>query len=109
MADMGEDREALLRREYVGQTARIHWHDLQTWYARGCVINVGGELDLVEIAVQLGLDNTALFEQLISEGKVEPVDEQQALAWYETNPELWAVVAPPWVLVQLRTGQAPVA
>ena len=45
----------------------------------------------------------------ISEGKVEPVDEQQALAWYETNPELWAVVAPPWVLVQLRTGQAPVA
>ena len=35
MADLPEDREALLRKEYLGQTARINWHDLQTYYAHG--------------------------------------------------------------------------
>ena len=102
MADVDDSRESLLRREYLSQTACIRWHELQAWYARGCVIEVDGELDLIEIAVQLGLDNTALFEQLTAEGRVVPMSEERALAWYEANPEVWAVVAPPWVLVQQR-------
>jgi len=96
------DREALLRSEYHKQTARINWHDLQTWYARGSVISVDSSMNLVEVAVQLGMDNTARFEQWIGEAKVAPVSEEQALAWFETNRELWAVVAAPWVLVQQR-------
>ena len=96
------DRETLLRTEYHSQTARIHWQDLQTWYARGSVIRVDSAMNLVEVAVQLGLDNTTRFQQWISEGSVAPVDDEQALAWHEINQELWAVVAPPWVLVQQR-------
>lgn len=94
------DREALLRREYHGQTARIHWHDLQTYYAAGSVVNVHSDLNLVEVAVQLGLDNAGQFQRWIEAGEVAPVADDQALAWYEGNDELWAVVAPPWVLVQ---------
>ena len=100
MAEEGEDREALLRREYHGQTARIHWHDLQTHYARGSVVHVADALNLVEVAVQLGLDNTAQFQSWIEAGDVAAVNDDQALAWFETNEELWAVVAAPWVLVQ---------
>ena len=96
------DEEALLRAEYHNQTARINWHDLQTWYARGSVISVDRAMNLVEAGVQLGLDNTAQFEQWIGEGSVAPVTGEQALAWHEVNQELWAVVAPPWVLVQQR-------
>ena len=99
------DRETLLRGEYHNQTARIYWQDLQTWYARGSVICVDSAMNLVEAAVQLGLDNTALFEQWIGEGSVAPVTDEQALAWHEVNQELWAVVAPPWVLVQQRIEQ----
>lgn len=97
-----EDRESLLRREYHGQTARIQWHDLQTYYARGSIVRVSGGLDLVEVAVQLGLDNTEQFKGWIETGDVAAVPEIQALKWYESNQELWAVVAAPWVLVQLR-------
>lgn len=97
-----EDRETLLRREYHGQTARIQWHELQTYYARGAVVRVSSELDLVEVAVQLGLDNTEQFQQWITSGAVAAVKESEALAWYEANQELWAVVAAPWVLVQQR-------
>jgi len=61
MDDMPEDREALLRKEYHSQTARINWHDLQTYYAHGNAISVGSDLNLVEVAVQLGLDNTDQF------------------------------------------------
>ena len=100
MADTPDDREGLLRREYHSQTARIRWHELQTYYAHGSVVRVAARLDLVEVAVQLGLDNTARFEQWIAAGEVCPVSDEQALAWYQADAELWAVVAAPWVLVQ---------
>jgi hypothetical protein len=100
MAEAGGERAQLLRAQYHGQTARIHWHELQAAFARGSVIGVAAGLDLVEVAVQLGLDNAAQFEQWMSAGSVAPVSDDQALAWYDANQELWAVVAPPWVLVQ---------
>ncbi len=59
-------------------------------------------LDLVEVAVQLGLDNTDQFQAWIAAGEVSAVHDEQARGWYESNQELWAVVAPPWVLVQQR-------
>ena len=102
MAEAGGDRETLLRQEYHGQTARIRWHDLQTYYAHGAVVSVCADLDLVEVAVQLGMDNTGQFEQWIAEHRIAPVSDEQALGWYEANQELWAVVAAPWVLVQQR-------
>ena len=54
----------------------------------------------MEVAVQLGLDNTACFQGWIDSGEVAAVNDEQALIWYESNTELWAVVAAPWVLVQ---------
>ena len=102
MAEQPADREALLRQEYVGQTARIDWHDLQTHFASGSVVRVEVDMDLVEVAVQLGLDNTSQFEQWIADKEVGPVTDEQARQWFEANQELWAVVAAPWVLVQQR-------
>ena len=96
----GESREDFLRREYMSQTARIHWHELQTYFAGGNVVQVAAHLNLVEVAVQLGLDNSVQFESWIKAGDIAPVADEQAQAWYDLNQELWAVVAAPWVLVQ---------
>lgn len=100
MAD--PDRAGLLRREFHSQIARIPWRELQTFYAHGDVVRVDAALDLVEVAVQLGLDNSGRFEQWIAAGQVGPVSDDEALAWYEADAHLWAVVARPWVLVQQR-------
>lgn len=100
MADGGESREDLLRREYLGQTARIRWRDLQTHFARGSVVVVTAELDLVEVAVQLGLDNTEQFQRWIDGGQIAAANDDQAVLWFSENAEFWAVVAAPWVLVQ---------
>ena len=91
-----------MREEYHRQTARIHWHELQTYYAHGSVIVVSPDLSLVDVAVQLGMDNTDSFQRWIATGEVAGVSDEQALAWYEANTLLWAVVAAPWVLVQQR-------
>lgn len=100
------DKETKLRTEYHNQTARIAWHELQTYFAAGVVIDVAPELDLVEVAVQLGLDNLAQFEQWTGDKLVAPVSDEQAASWFENDVTLWAVVAAPWVLVQLRNELA---
>ncbi len=107
MADDDPGREALLRREYHGQTARIAWSELAPHFAAGKVIHVADELDLVEVAVQLGLDNVARFEVWTASGAVAPLSDTLASELANENASLWAVVAPPWVLVQ-SGGEMPI-
>ncbi len=101
-AERETERKIMLRREYHQQTACIHWHQLQTYYAHGNVICVAQELDLVEVAVQLGMDNTECFQSWIAAEQIAGVSDEQARTWYDTNRELWSVVAAPGVLVQQR-------
>lgn len=98
MADLSEDA---LRTEFHSQTAQIPWRDLQPHYARGAVVLVKPELDLVEVALQLRLDNTEQFQQWMQTGQVAGVADEQGLQLVEDDPTLWAVVVAPWVLVQL--------
>ena len=88
------------------ETSRIHWHELQTYFAKGQVVRVAPELDLLEAAVQLTADNKTQFQQWMSQGQVGDVSPDLARDWYERNAELWAVVVAPWVLVQDRSGTA---
>ncbi len=92
--------DAALRAEIHSQTARIAWHELQPHYARGAVVLVQEDVDLVEVAIHLRRDNKAQFEAWIAGGQVAGVSDEVASAWYERNPEVWAVVVAPWVLVQ---------
>ncbi|MBE0487334.1 DUF2288 domain-containing protein [Marinobacter sp.] len=87
------------------ETSRIHWHELQTYYARGQVVRVAPELDLLNVAAELTADNKAQFEQWMSKGDIGDVSPDLARAWYDRNAELWAVVIAPWVLVQDRSGE----
>lgn len=86
------------------ETSRINWHDLQVYYARGHVVKVVPELDLLDVAAELSADNKTQFERWLAEGKVGDVVPDLARHWYDENTELWAVVIAPWVLVQDRSG-----
>lgn len=86
------------------ETSRIHWHELQTYFAKGQVVRVAPELDLLEVAVQLTADNKAQFQHWMGQGQVGDVSPDLAGDWYDRNAELWAVVVAPWVLVQDRSG-----
>ncbi|MCK7550551.1 DUF2288 domain-containing protein [Marinobacter goseongensis] len=85
------------------ETSRISWHDLQTYYARGHVVRVEPDLDLLDVAAELAADNTAQFQQWMADNRIGDVAPERAQAWYDEKTELWAVVVAPWVLVQDRS------
>lgn len=82
------------------ETARIAWKELQRFFASGAAISVSAELDLIEVAFQISEDNRAQVAQWMETGQLARVSEVQALAWYEADADVWAVVVRPYVLVQ---------
>lgn len=84
------------------QTARVAWQELEKHFARGVVIKAGGDLDLVEVATCFANDDKAAVERWISTGQLAHLDRVTAKDWSGREPELWAVVVAPWVLVQER-------
>jgi len=82
------------------ETAKIGWHELQTHYAAGKLLCVAADGDLIKVAVALTEDNSQQIKQWLEDHRVSTVTDQQALAWYESNSVLWALVIPPFVLVQ---------
>ena len=82
------------------ETSRIAWKELQRFFASGAVVLVAEELDLVEAAFQISEDNKLQVAQWLNAGKIAKVTDEQALAWYEEDVDVWAVVVSPYVLIQ---------
>jgi hypothetical protein len=94
-----EDTNELIAR-LNGETAKIEWHQLQKHYATGSVVAVDKSFDLIKVAIALNQDDTEQVKQWLAEGKVSDVSNQQAQSWYDQNSLVWALVLPPFVLVQ---------
>lgn len=97
--ERGEEDE-LLRAKVNLETARIPWKALQGFFAAGDVLAAAPGLDLVEVAVQMSRDNRAQVQRWLDDGSLAPVGDAQALAWYEADAVVWAVVVKPFVVVQ---------
>ena len=82
------------------ETGRIRWIELQPHFARGSIIAVYPDLDLVEIASAFIKDDSELISKLLNEKKLRKPEVSDAERWYGDNQEFWAVVVAPWVLVQ---------
>ncbi|NOZ54878.1 MAG: DUF2288 domain-containing protein [Gammaproteobacteria bacterium] len=82
------------------ETGRITWQELQRYFAKGFVINVNNDLDLVKVAVEFSSDNSNIVEQWTADKLITRANDRNAMQWHETNASFWAVVVSPWVLVQ---------
>ncbi len=94
----------VLRAKLNGETAKVAWAELQRHHARGVVVRVAGELDLVDVAVAMAQDNGVAVSQWMHAGQLEKPTDDQARDWLARDPDLWSVVVAPWVLVQERTS-----
>lgn len=83
-----------------GETAPIHWHELQRFFAQGVILQVAPHLDLVDVASAMGLDDIARVKVWFGAGELAHVSDQQATQWFDDNTELWTVVVKPYILVQ---------
>lgn len=91
-----EDLRIKLNRE----TAKIGWDELQKFYAKGMVVCVAKEMDLIDVACEFSRDNKPVVEPWLQAGCVARATDEQALAWHDGDAVVWAVVVAPWVLVQ---------
>ncbi|MGH8779309.1 DUF2288 domain-containing protein [Paraburkholderia sp.] len=86
----------------LAETAKIGWPELERFFARGMLLRVAGDLDLVSVAESIASDDTAQVAQWVSAGLVERVQANTAADYAARDPNLWAVVVSPWVCVQER-------
>jgi hypothetical protein len=102
---MHED-DAELRARLNGETGKLAWGELQRHFARGVVITVAGELDLVEVAACMARDDADALQRWLASGQVARADAADAAGWQTRDARFWAVVTAPWVLVQEIRGEA---
>lgn len=94
------ETDELLRAKLNAETGRLAWKELERHFARGVVILVAPELDLVDVAFRISRDDKAAVEDWMSGGLVRRAATEDAMAWHERQTLFWAVVAAPWVLIQ---------
>jgi hypothetical protein len=82
------------------QTGRISWTELQRHFARGVVIVVDPDLDLIDVAARMVEDNTDPIRHWTEMGRLARADTGHAKSWEASQAQFWAVVVAPWVLVQ---------
>ena len=99
MDSISTDQQELVSR-LNGETAKIAWHERQKHYASGNVLAVAKGADLIKVAIALHRDDRDQVQQWLGDGAVGRVQDQQAMDWYDSNKLLWALVIPPFVLVQ---------
>lgn len=83
-----------------GETAKLSWKELEPYFARGVVIRVNSELDLVQIAISFIRDDRTKVEKLMKTERISSATDGDAIRWTEQQPTFWAVVVAPWVLIQ---------
>jgi hypothetical protein len=88
--------------DLLAQTARVGWQELERHFARGVVIRVDSDLDLVQVATSLANDDKVVTEAWLAAGRIASLDTATARRWACGDAELWAVVIAPWVMVQER-------
>ncbi|KRW66431.1 MULTISPECIES: DUF2288 domain-containing protein [Stutzerimonas stutzeri subgroup] len=102
------DDASTLYAKLLGETAAITWQELEPFFARGALLQVAGDADLVEVALAVAEDDRTKVAAWMNGGQLSKMHADQAQDWLERDPDLWAVVVAPWVLVQERGHQAVV-
>lgn len=98
--DLPTDDFEALKSELNAQTGKIEWPELARHFARGVVLVVDPQLDLVETAAYVVNDRVDQITPLLDTGQIARATDDHARSWSERNPLFWATVASPWVLVQ---------
>jgi hypothetical protein len=105
---MNEKILASLRAELNEQTAQMHWHELQRYFASGTLISVAPELDLIDVGARIAADDKSSIEEWMSASRLHRVSDAQARQWLTQDALLWTVVVKPWILVQHERQLPPV-
>lgn len=89
-----------LRQKINLETSQLSWSELQRHFARGVVIVVSDELDLIEVAAVFSEDNKSQVEKWLNSKLIHRAQDDDARLWQAEDCAFWSAVVAPWVLVQ---------
>jgi len=89
------------------ETGVLNWSELARFFARGVVIHVAADLDLVEVADCMARDDTEQLQTWLESKSVSRASDDDARDWSAREPDFWCVVTAPWVLVQEHSNNEP--
>lgn len=103
--DPFQDEKLELNAEELRQTLNIEsgklaWNELQIHFARGAVVVIASSLDLIRVSEKFVKDDKQAIESWMQENKIHKATDEDAKQWLKDEAVFWAVVVPPWVLVQ---------
>jgi hypothetical protein len=96
------DEPSTLYAKLLGETAVIEWKALERFWAKGDLIWVDPTLDLIEVAQAMAENRSESVALWRNAGTVGPVSSDQALDLQNRDPEIWAVVVSPFIVIQER-------
>lgn len=103
------EQPSTLYAKLLGETARISWQELQPFFARGALLWVAADEDLVAVAEAVASDDKVRVTGWLQGGQIERLEAPRAEDLLARDPELWAVVISPWVVIQERNSSAAMA
>jgi len=89
-----------LRQTLNIESGKIQWKELQIHFARGMVAVIDTKLDLINVSEKFVRDDKDAIENWMKQKKIWRANDEDAKQWVKDDPVFWAVVVPPWVLVQ---------
>ncbi|ROL78400.1 DUF2288 domain-containing protein [Pseudomonas vranovensis] len=98
------DQPSTLYAKLLGETAIIEWKALERFWAKGDLIWVEPTLDLIEVAQAMAENRSETFAKWRNAGTVGAVTAEQALDLQSRDPEIWAVVVSPFIVIQEKTN-----
>jgi len=101
-----EETDLDLRTRLNAETAKLIWPELERHFARGAVIRVDQSLDLIDVAVSVSEDDKENVEAWMNTGVIGHPSMEDVRDWVERQPDFWAVVVAPWVLIQEVSEEA---
>ncbi|HKM27213.1 MAG TPA: DUF2288 domain-containing protein [Thiopseudomonas sp.] len=88
--------------QLLGETAQITWAEVMPQFAKGNVLWVASQHDLVAVAEYIINDDKKQVSALMQQKALHVLTDATAMDYAARDPELWAVVVAPWVIIQER-------
>ena len=92
--------EKNIREHFQKEIGPVRWKDLELFFARGMLIEVNQNLDLLDAAVAAALNDAEKIQSWMEAGLIQKLQDDAALEFSQDNGVLVGVVSPPWVFVQ---------
>jgi hypothetical protein len=87
-------------RDLRSECGELAWHELLPHFARGVVVRVAPELDLITVASAFRDDESERVSAWLQSGAIGRASDDDARRWTRVEPVFRAVVVAPWVLAQ---------